>query len=45
MLAEISTCQDHNLCIKVIINDCEFHTGTKGDRKVLLNEIEWMDKT
>lgn len=42
--ALIGICENHNDCIVVYFpdGDCEFHTGTKADRRYLIDEIESM---
>lgn len=42
--ALIGICENHNDCIVVYFpdGDCEFHTGTKADRRYLMDEIESM---
>jgi hypothetical protein len=37
---KVQKCSLHENCVLVIINDCEFHTNTIENRKILIEELE-----
>lgn len=40
MKTETQICKQHENCILVFINDCEFHTNKVENRKLLVEEME-----